>query len=772
MKAVIMAGGEGARLRPLTCETPKPMVPILGKPVMEHIINLLRDNGIRDIAVTLMYMSDRVTSYFEDGSDFGVNIEYFTESVPLGTAGSVGACREFLGDEDFLVISGDAVCDFDLKAVISFHSERKADLTIVTYAHPEPLEYGIVLSDVDHRIYGFVEKPDWGQVFSNQVNTGIYVVSGRVLAKIPLGRPFDFSRDLFYMLLRERAGMYACPAEGYWCDMGDCEAYLKCALDALEGMVRTDKTGLYDNNGILSVNPAVMDGIKAPAYIGRGVKLGKNVTLDHAVLEEGAVVGDNARISRSVVSGSIGTDAELEGAIVGRGALVGAGAHIGEGAVIGARAYVGRGCIVRDGVRIWPDKRLYDGCAVEADLTSNGKRRHGLMEDGTLTLSFEEPDALFFLNLGAALSTVFGGRIGVGCSEGSLSSLFADCIAAGICSCGSDAVCHDGRFAALSAWLVKPLGLTLSVHVEQSGSIVKTSIFDKNGLPLDRLAQRRLESMLSKGEINRATALMTGKKTAMTGVFSLYSANAEGNLAGMNLAVAGEEPPAAALREILVQSGARVGEPRGHILTFEPVNDGFGLILNDESSVRYSPAHVSELIAMCAFINGRRRIGVPYNAPAALDALAARYDAEVLRVGRDADALQLYIETPEFRDGCFAAVYISETLREKGFTLAQIADMVPSFTVRVREVECESDRGRLMRELASSLQGMNRELCQGIKVCLDGTWVHVAPCTSRQALRVSAEGLDTETAEEICIDFVERIKKHDKNAVDKNKLHK
>jgi phosphomannomutase len=162
---------------------------------------------------------------------------------------------------------------------------------------------------------------------------------------------------------------------------------------------------------------------------------------------------------------------------------------------------------------------------------------------------------------------------------------------------------------------------------------------------------------------------------------------------------------------------------------------------------------------------------VPYNAPAALDALAVRYQAEVLRLGRDPDALPLYLDAPEFRDGCFAAVFIAETLKEKGMTLAQLAELAPSFAVRVREVECESDRGKLMRELASSLQGMNRELCQGIKVCLDGTWVHVSPCAARQALRVSAEGYNSETAEELCMDFSERIRKYDKNAVDKKMLH-
>lgn len=177
MKAVILAGGEGSRLRPLTLGRPKPMTPLFGKPVLGHILDLLRRHGITDIAVTLRYLPAVVTDYFGDGREAGVRLTYFTEDVPLGTAGGVKRCMDFLGEEDFLVISGDAVCDLDLTAFMALHQSRRGVASLALCRRAEPLEYGLVRTDDASRITGFVEKPGWGQVDTELVNTGIYILS-------------------------------------------------------------------------------------------------------------------------------------------------------------------------------------------------------------------------------------------------------------------------------------------------------------------------------------------------------------------------------------------------------------------------------------------------------------------------------------------------------------------------------------------------------------------------------------------------------------------
>lgn len=235
MNAIIMAGGEGTRLKSVTGDLPKPMVKLCGKPVLEHILRLLRRSGITEACITLRYRPECIRDYFGDGSRFGMRLCYHEETEPLGTAGGVRACRDFYNDRDFLVISGDCACDFDLKALIEAHRRHKPAVTMALHAHPQPLQYGIVLTDPADRVVSFVEKPDWARVVSDLVNTGIYVISPRAMEYVPEGRPFDFSKDLFPKLLESGHELRGISMDGYWCDIGTPRAYHQCCLDALDG---------------------------------------------------------------------------------------------------------------------------------------------------------------------------------------------------------------------------------------------------------------------------------------------------------------------------------------------------------------------------------------------------------------------------------------------------------------------------------------------------------------------------------------------------------
>ena len=201
MKAVVMAGGEGNRLRPLTSNQPKPMVPVVGKPCMEHILELLREHGMNEVIVTVAFLPQAIRSYFGEGETLGMQIGYSVEESPLGTAGSVRLTAKQL-DETFLVISGDALCDVDLSALVAFHKEKGAAVTIGLKSVENPLEFGIVVTDEEGRIERFLEKPSWGQVFSDTINTGIYVMEPEVLKHVPGDRPYDFSKELFHICWR------------------------------------------------------------------------------------------------------------------------------------------------------------------------------------------------------------------------------------------------------------------------------------------------------------------------------------------------------------------------------------------------------------------------------------------------------------------------------------------------------------------------------------------------------------------------------------------
>lgn len=238
MKAVVLAGGDGTRLRDISQGLPKPMMPIVGKPLLAHIVALLRENGFDQICMALRYKPELIRQTFGDGAKYGVRIVYSVEQQPLGTAGAVKKCQDFIGEEDFLVISGDAACDFDLAALMRSHHDTDAGATIALCSQDEPLAYGLVLTGMDGLVTGFLEKPTWDHVVTDMVSTGIYALSPSILEDIPDGEPFDFARDLFPRLLHKGKALYAWQSAGYWCDIGTPRDYYRCNLDALDGIYR------------------------------------------------------------------------------------------------------------------------------------------------------------------------------------------------------------------------------------------------------------------------------------------------------------------------------------------------------------------------------------------------------------------------------------------------------------------------------------------------------------------------------------------------------
>lgn len=240
MKAVILAGGEGTRLRCVTGQTPKPLVPLLGRSMMEHILLLLRRNGFTEVCAALRYRAEDIMRAFGDGSALGVQLCYRIEQKPLGTAGAVKNCADFTAGDDFLLISGDAACDFDLAALFQRHAESGAAVTIALKRESAPLRFGLAVTDGEGDVRGFIEKPDWPRVVSDLVNTGIYVLSPRAMAYVPKEKSFDFARDLFPLLLRRGEKILGVEETGYWCDVGTPLSYYRCCVDALEGRFRLD----------------------------------------------------------------------------------------------------------------------------------------------------------------------------------------------------------------------------------------------------------------------------------------------------------------------------------------------------------------------------------------------------------------------------------------------------------------------------------------------------------------------------------------------------
>jgi mannose-1-phosphate guanylyltransferase/phosphomannomutase len=345
------------------------MVPVVGKPCMEHILELLARHGFEEVIVTLAFLPQAIRSYFGTGDSLGLQIEYSVEESPLGTAGSVRLASGKL-DDTFLVISGDALCDIDLTRLVEFHQEREAAVTIGLKAVDNPLEFGIVVTDSDGRVERFLEKPSWGQVFSDTINTGIYVIDPEVLRHVPTDRPYDFSKELFPLLLEMGRPIYGFVCDGYWQDIGNLEQYRQANFDALDGRVDVIVPGVRLRGNVWlgeGVELEGLDNVEGPAFIGNYSSVASDASVGaYSVLAPSVTLLDGARVSRSVIDASthVGRSSLVEGAVIGRNCDIRSHVRIHEGAAIGDEVMIGSESVVAPGVRIYPFKEVESGAHI------------------------------------------------------------------------------------------------------------------------------------------------------------------------------------------------------------------------------------------------------------------------------------------------------------------------------------------------------------------------------------------------------------------------
>ncbi len=381
MKAVILAGGEGTRLRPLTSNQPKPMMPLVNRPMMEHIVTLLAQHGFDDVVVTVAYLANQIRNYFGDGSDFGVRMRYATDESPLGTAGSVRNASAELEDT-FLVISGDVLTDIDLSALVKAHRDSNAAASIALKRVDDPLEFGIVITRPDGSIERFLEKPTWGQVFSDTINTGIYVLEPSIFDLIPEGEVVDFAADVFPAALERGLTLHGHVADGYWEDVGTTEAYMRAHADVLDGRVRIDIGGFQLGDSVwlgegAEVDPAAH--IEGPVVIGDNsrIEAGARVS-QYTVLGTDVVVKADAFLERAICHDHVyvGRSARVRGATLGRSSDVRAHARLEEGVVVGDECFVGEHATVNAGVKIYPQKTVEPDAVVNSSIVweSRGAR--------------------------------------------------------------------------------------------------------------------------------------------------------------------------------------------------------------------------------------------------------------------------------------------------------------------------------------------------------------------------------------------------------------
>lgn len=339
MKAMILAAGVGSRLDPLTRHIPKPMVPIVNRPVMEHIVELLARHGFKNIMVNLHYLSDQIETYFGNGSKWGVKIKYSREDKLWGDAGSVKRCEEFF-DDTFLVVGGDDLADLDLTRIVRIHKEKKALATIALSLVDDPSEYGIALLNERGRITRFLEKPRGEVIFSNTANTGVYIFDPQVLELIPRGVPYGFGNNVFPMLLEQRTRFYGYLTSSYWRDVGNLKAYQQTHYDVLDGRVsikipyKEVRKYVWIGEGA-QIDPTAEVGY--PVVIGRNCRIEKNARVqEYSVLGDDCVIEEGATVKQSILwpGACVMQSTMLQRCVVGSGCRVKSNAAVFDGVIV------------------------------------------------------------------------------------------------------------------------------------------------------------------------------------------------------------------------------------------------------------------------------------------------------------------------------------------------------------------------------------------------------------------------------------------------------
>jgi len=777
-----MAGGEGTRLRPITCGKPKPMIDVMGRPVMEHIIELMKNAGIKDIAVTLMYMPQVITDYFGDGSSFGVNLEYFIEETPLGTAGSVKNAQEFL-DDDFIIISGDCLTDIDINAAIDFHRRNNSVATLVLSRVDTPLEYGVVVTDDNGKIVRFLEKPSWSEVFSDTANTGIYVLSPSVLDMINAGEKYDFSQDLFPRLLNDEKPMFGYVAEGYWCDIGDLNAYKKCHFDILDKKVNViidadeSQPGVYIGKGV-QIQPNTL--ITPPCYIGNGSTIHSGAKiLPYSIIGSDCKVYEGASIKQAVLHRNVtlGRMSQLRGCTIADGVYVGAHSMVLENSVIGEKTYIGEMCEIKNNIKIWPNKNIANETVVSENLVWGDNFSRKLFgENGVSGEINVDITPEYATRLGATFGAIKkGAKISVSSGTAGALDMLKSAFVSGLLSAGVGVYDFGNQPLPVTRKAVAFYGLDGGIHINvverQGEERLVIAFIDGLGADISRTDERKLETLFMREDFSRCEPQDIKQITTLFDYKTYYVREILNELRSdrldMSVVLSGNDEITGA---ILFELGAKVVASGKNAIAGRIDNFGERLTLIDEKNRIVSGELYASLVCQILMKSGQTTVVAPLSGSSIIENLATKYNGNVIRCKTSKNEIMSTMvknnALMQFRmmyDGTYALAKICSFLRKNNLRLCDLIDEIPEIHIIEREVECDfSKKGRVIRSIADGAErnkaGNKIELKEGVKILNENGWVLIIPHPEKPICRVISEGQSEEFAKELCNFYIKEVK--------------
>ncbi|MGE5474051.1 MAG: sugar phosphate nucleotidyltransferase [Ignavibacteriales bacterium] len=815
MKVVIMAGGEGTRLRPLTCNIPKPMVPIMNKPIMQHIIELLKKTDLFDIAVTLQYMPEIIKSYFENGEKFGVSIKYYIEQSPLGTAGSIKNAQDFL-DDTFVVISGDALTDINLNDAIEFHKKNKSIATLVLTRVKVPLEYGVVVTDNGGKITRFLEKPSWGEVFSDTVNTGIYILEPEILKMIKKDEVFDFSKDLFPYILKNKMPMYGYITENYWCDIGDLRAYFQSHIDIFEKKVNIDIEGTRNVGEIwfgedCEIHPESQ--INGPVVLGKNVKVKKGAIIDSfSVIGDNVIFEESSYVKRSIVWKNcyIGNNTRLNGTIISSKVQTMEGSIINENSIIGNGTIIKEHSIIGNNVKIWPNKTIDRGAEVNTNLVWGNVYSKSLFGargiKGQINLEIT-PE--FASKLAGAFGATFkkGSKVGISHDGETSSQMLFYSMTAGLLSAGLEVYNFERMILPMIRNAVKFYRLNGGIHIasyaEENGRL-QVDFLDSLGANISKSLERSIENIFIREDFSRCDSEDIKKVVGIDNYNSFYMRNILNNVKSksINLKVlinCESEFVQDIVKSMLTDLGCNVectnlsilgnkknldydaNEEISYLSNYVRLSGcDIGVYIDNNSEKlhliddRGKVINQDLFMAITTLILFKKYQGstavIPISSSNVMEEIAQKYNGKILRTktsvqdimrNLNSNSSQEVIEEQfaYYFDAISSLVNILDFLESNKLKLSDLVDTIPEFYMNRKTVDCSWDmKGKVIRSISEDKEALGKEMIEGVKIHKDNGWVLILPDAEEPVCSVIGEAVNEEFAEELTDFYVKRIK--------------
>lgn len=788
MKAVILAGGDGKRLRPITCTMPKPMVPLLNKPTIFYTLDLLKKHNINEAVITLGYMGNAIREAVGNGERWGLNVTYSDPPKRLGTAGSVREAIDKI-DGEVIVLSGDGITDADLSSAIAAHRKAEACVTVMLYHVSEPSEYGIAVSDKDGFIRKFIEKPEKSEVFSDRANTGIYILSEKAISMIPEDTEYDFSKDLFPNLLSNGEKLLGFDLSGYWCDVGDISELKRAQRDMLDGRIAFE-TNALNNYGIFIEEGAIVSPeaiVSSPCYIGKNAEIGSRAIIEeYSVISDGAKIMEGASVKRSVVmkNAIVRRFSELRGTVVCEDADIDTRNLLLEGSVIGAGTVTEKNVTVAQNVLVWPEKRIPQGTNCIHDVVWGGGQR--LRIDGPVISGYADkeltPETVLKLAAAFAHGMKINSAAGIATDGSAVSVMLKQAAVSGIISQGVDAVTTDNISRSALGYMIRNSGLSGGIYFESDAleRMISIRFYGTNGAEADPSLVRSIEKALSSGEVKPTTSSEIGIIRNNAGLGMEYEA--------FLTRISDTESMRDHCGKLIINAPRRISDTVARIMlklgwTVDTVSELKKLIPTHNSDAISVLVDKDERVSL--YVQGVGAVEQEHVLAVIVSALGIKkaflpsdMDEELLRyisdkgvktvsapidpAKRRSKGMQEGLYEPRILEPEAMIISLCE-LFSKGSLKKRLSELPASYR-RSNEVKVDKcDFGRMLRSVIENEFDHVSDMVDGVRLKFDSGWVTVRPSSKGSTIRIVAGSRDSEYSKELCDVYSEKLRKIQRN---------